>query len=114
VTRYAVDVERGALVGAWATGAGDYGFTVAVLPSSCPVETALRVVAGLDRLSGVLWRAYTHPASAAGDEAEPDSEALWVPTISSMQVRQHARTRAGCRRVGRVFARSGRRCRRCR
>ena len=39
--------------------------------------------------------------------------ALWVPTISSMQVRRRVRTRAGCRRVGRVFGRSGRRCRRC-
>jgi len=70
-----VDAERRALVGAWATGTGDRGFTVAALPASCPADVALRVAAGLDRLSGVLWRAYTHPASAAGDEAEPDSEA---------------------------------------
>ncbi|MFL6117712.1 MAG: hypothetical protein ACJ786_41135 [Catenulispora sp.] len=74
MTRYAVDAERGVLVGAWATGAGDRGFTVAALPASCPADLALRVAAGLDRLSGVLWRCYTHPASAAGDEGELDSE----------------------------------------
>src|SRR5256885_12118707 len=50
LTRYAVAAERGVLVGAWATGAGDRGFTVEALSASCPAETALRVAAGLDRL----------------------------------------------------------------
>ena len=107
VTRYAVDAERGALVGAWATGAGDRAFTMAVLPSSCPPDAAMAAAAGLDRLSQVLWRTYTHPASAAGDAEEPNSEA-WqrveertnfssvVPGIVGVRQRAAVRRRIGC------------------
>jgi hypothetical protein len=37
------------------------------------------------------------------------TQVLWVPIISSPQVRLRAGPRAGCRRVGRVFARPGHR-----
>ncbi|GAA1949425.1 hypothetical protein GCM10009838_00600 [Catenulispora subtropica] len=69
-----MDVERSVLVGAYSTGAGDVGFTVAALPAGVSVDAALSVAARLDALSRALWRCYTHPAAAAGDDMTDDSE----------------------------------------
>ena len=74
MTRHAVDVERQLLLAAHATGAGDIGFTVATLPTDLARDAALRVAARLDGLSGVMWRCYTHPAEAAGDDLSDNTE----------------------------------------
>lgn len=74
MTRYAVDVERRLLLAAHATGAGDIGFTVAALPPDLAQDAALRLATSLDRLSRVMWRCYTHPAEAAGDDLSSNTE----------------------------------------
>lgn len=68
MTRHAVDVEQRVFLAAYATVAGDIGFTVAAPPADVAQDTALRVVTYLDRLSRVMWRRYTHPAKAAWDD----------------------------------------------
>lgn len=73
MTRYAIDEERGALVAAWATGAGDIASSVAPLPEGCTTEDALAVARTLSGLSDAAWRTYTHPASAA-ESLEENSE----------------------------------------
>lgn len=74
MTRYAVDIERQKLIGAHATGAGDVAFTVAALPAPTAHDAALRVAARLDSLARALWRCYTHPAEAAGDDLSDNTE----------------------------------------
>lgn len=74
MTRYAIDEQHGTLIAAWATGDGDTATTVATLPPSSPTEQRYAVARALAGLSEVLWRTYTHPASAAGDDMEDNSE----------------------------------------
>jgi len=74
VTRYAIDEQRGALVAAWATGDGDTAATVTELPFATPADQRYAVARTLTDLSAALWHAYTHPASAAGDDMEDNGE----------------------------------------
>ena len=74
MTRYAVDSERGVIAGAWATGAGNSGFTVAVLPAACETRLALQAAGELNSLSQSLWWIYTHPAGAVPGGAGLDGE----------------------------------------
>ena len=76
MTRYAVDAERSALIGSYPTGAGDAAFTVAALPPGTAADAALWVAARLDGLSRALWRSYTHPAAAAGDDLSDEHRRL--------------------------------------
>jgi hypothetical protein len=66
MTRYALDSERGVITGAWATGAGDIGFTAATVPAICDTRLALQATNELDTMSRSLWRIYTHPAGPLG------------------------------------------------
>jgi len=74
LTRYAVDAGRSALIGSYSTGTGDAAFTVAALPPGTVADAALWVAARLDGLSRALWRSYTHPAAAAGDDLSDNTE----------------------------------------
>lgn len=74
MTRYAIDAERSALIGSYPTGTGDSAFTVAALPAHAAPDAALWVAARLDGLSRTLWRSYTHPATAAGDDLSDNTE----------------------------------------
>ena len=74
MTRYAIDEQRGALVAAWATGDGDTAATVTELPFATPADQRYAVARTLTDLSAALWHAYTHPASAAGDDMEDNGE----------------------------------------
>ncbi|MEY9929714.1 hypothetical protein ABH926_004354 [Catenulispora sp. GP43] len=74
VTRYAIDEQHGTLIAAWATGDGDTATSVATLPPSSPADQRYAVARALTGLSEALWRTYTHPASAAGDDMGDNSE----------------------------------------
>ena len=74
MTGYAVDSERGVIAGAWATGAGDSGFTVAVLPAASETRLALQAAGELNSLSQSLWWIYTHRAGAVPGGAGLDGE----------------------------------------
>jgi hypothetical protein len=65
MTSYAFDSARRVLVGTWSTGWGNVAVTVADLPTAIADETALHLARELSGLAGVLWRCYTHPASAS-------------------------------------------------
>jgi hypothetical protein len=65
MTRYAVDEARGELLASWETGYGGVASRVSVLPSGLPAPQRRALAAELSGLSEVLWRSYTHPASAA-------------------------------------------------
>jgi hypothetical protein len=73
VTRYAIDEERGLLLASWSTGTGDTAAVVAELPPRADKAAGLRLAAALSELSDVLWRCYTHPASATLT-TEPNTE----------------------------------------
>ena len=75
MTRYAFDSHDRKLIATWGTGAGDRACTVAELDSSVNERDGLRLAQALTALSRILWRAYTEPASAAGDSEEANSEA---------------------------------------
>jgi len=75
MTRYAYEPGRLALVACWGTGRGDLAETVSVLPPGAAHDAALHLASTLTGLSRFLWNAYTRPASAAGDPAEPNSQA---------------------------------------
>lgn len=66
MTRYGFDEQRGFLVRSWPTGDGDLVADVAAVPAGCTSQRAFAVAEALTTLSRFLWRAYTHPASAAG------------------------------------------------
>jgi hypothetical protein len=74
VTRYAIDEQNGTLIAAWATGDGDTATTVTTLSPASPTDQRYAVARALSGLSEALWRTYTHPASAAGDDMEDNSE----------------------------------------
>ncbi|MEY9893537.1 hypothetical protein ABIA35_004468 [Catenulispora sp. MAP12-49] len=69
-----MDTERSTLIGSYPTGTGDAAFTVAALPPGTAVDATLWVAARLDGLSRALWRSYTHPAAAAGDDLSDNTE----------------------------------------
>jgi hypothetical protein len=69
-----VDAERSVLIGSYPTGTGDAAFAVAALPPGTVPDASLWVAARLDGLSRALWRSYTHPATAAGDDLSDNSE----------------------------------------
>jgi hypothetical protein len=73
VTRYAVDQARRLLLASWSTGTGDTASVVAELPPGTDPAASLRLAAALSELSEVLWRCYTHPASATLT-LEPNTE----------------------------------------
>ncbi|WP_378787492.1 hypothetical protein ACFMQL_26220 [Nonomuraea fastidiosa] len=62
VTRYAIDRAHTTLLAQWSTGIGDTATVVAPLTRDQPREDTCRLAAALTRLSGLCWRAYTHPA----------------------------------------------------
>jgi hypothetical protein len=47
---------------------------VVAIPAAVPDAEALALVNSLNDLSRVVWRTYTHPASAAGDDGEVNTE----------------------------------------
>ena len=75
MTRYSYDAADRALIASWATGRGDLAHTVARFPLDSTDNQALDIGAALASLSVALWRAYTHPAVAAGDPEAVDTEA---------------------------------------
>jgi hypothetical protein len=74
MTRYAYDAERHTLVATWATGIGDRAITVADIHAEVIEEAAGDLASRLTHSSEVLWRTYTHPASAADDDMSPNTE----------------------------------------
>lgn len=74
MTRYAIDEQRGALTAVWSTGDGDTTATIAELPTSTPADHRYELAQTLTELSQALWRTYTHPASAAEDNMEENTE----------------------------------------
>jgi hypothetical protein len=75
MTRYSYDAAGQTLIAAWATGRGDLAHTVARIPAGSTEHQCLDIASALAALSTVLWRAYTHPAVAAGDPDQADTEA---------------------------------------
>lgn len=75
MTRYSYDAADRSLIASWATGRGDLAHTVARLPLDSADDQALDIASALAALSAALWRAYTHPAVAAGDPEAVDTEA---------------------------------------
>lgn len=75
MTRYALNSQDRELVATWGTGAGDRAITIAELDAEVSEKHGLRLAHALTILSRALWRAYTEPASAAGDSEEANSEA---------------------------------------
>ncbi len=73
MTRYAIDEGRNELVAVWETGYGAVARRVASLPKDLSVQRRRTLAAELSGLSEVLWRCYTHPATAA-DSLEVNSE----------------------------------------
>ena len=69
MTDFAYDGDRHALIRAWDTGAGRVAGTLVHLSAETSPETALQICATLSRLSELLWRSYTHPASLSGSFA---------------------------------------------
>ncbi|NUP48486.1 MAG: hypothetical protein HOW97_14435 [Catenulispora sp.] len=121
MTRYAIEEQRRAVVAVWATGDGDTAAVVTTLPPSAPIDAGYVLVAALTGLSGALWRTYTHPASAAGDDLEDNSEgwrrqserdafadvpaALTAPNLPAdgMIVQSYVAVEEGAHRVGRAL-----------
>jgi hypothetical protein len=75
MTRYAFNSQDRKLIATWGTGAGDRALVVAELDAKTSEKHGLRLAQALTTLSSALWRAYTEPASAAGDSEEANSEA---------------------------------------
>lgn len=75
MTRYAFNSQDRKLIATWGTGAGDRALAVAELDVATSEKHGLRLAQALTTLSSALWRAYTEPASAAGDSEEANSEA---------------------------------------
>jgi len=74
VSRYAFDVLRRELLVAWGTGRGDVASMVVAVPAEVADAEALALVDKLNDLSRAVWRTYTHPSSAAGDDGEVNTE----------------------------------------
>lgn len=75
MSRYAYDAARHALLVSWGTGHGDLAATVAEFSPAVKDTDAIHLAFALTELSTALWNAYTHPASAAGDPTEANTEA---------------------------------------
>jgi hypothetical protein len=75
MSRYAYDAARHALLASWGTGHGDLAATVAEFSPTVKDTDAIHLAFALTELSTALWNAYTHPASAAGDPTEANTEA---------------------------------------
>lgn len=73
MTQYAFDEARRALIATWETGHGQLAHTVAILPPSADLDSAMRLTESLTVMSRMAWWTYTHPASAA-ESVEPNSE----------------------------------------
>lgn len=73
MTEYALDPARHALVAVWSPGLGNVAETVATVPGAVADDQGFRLAEALTILSRVLWRTYTHPASAA-DSLEINTE----------------------------------------
>ncbi|MEY9913457.1 hypothetical protein ABIA35_009730 [Catenulispora sp. MAP12-49] len=73
MTRYGFDEQRGAIVRSWPTGDGDLVADVATVPAGCAPQQSFGVSDALTTLSRFLWRAYTHPTSAA-DSLEANTD----------------------------------------
>lgn len=74
MTRYAIDEQRRALTASWSTGDGDAAATIAELPAFIHTRQCYELARTLTELSQALWHTYTHPASAAEDNLEENSE----------------------------------------
>jgi hypothetical protein len=75
MTRYAFDPKDLKLIATFGTGSGDRALTVAETDAEVGEKHGFRLAKALTVLSTALWRAYTEPASAAGDSEEANSEA---------------------------------------
>ncbi|MEV0569419.1 hypothetical protein [Dactylosporangium sp. NPDC050588] len=74
MTHYAVDETHGKLIAVWSVGHGETARVVASLPAAAVApEQSFALAVTLTGLSQVLWRCYTHPASATSSH-EVDSE----------------------------------------
>ncbi|MGH8829065.1 MAG: hypothetical protein ACRDVZ_15995 [Jiangellaceae bacterium] len=73
MTLYAYDETRGVLITTWDTGTGRVAHTLGDAYLSGRQSDLLTLAESLSNLSRLLWRTYTHPASAA-DSLEPNSE----------------------------------------
>lgn len=75
MTRYAIDLDRRALIAVWGTGAGDRAATIAQLSRDTDADAALRLAASLTALSRTLWEGYMYPADVdASRDSSPDDE----------------------------------------
>ncbi|MER7767019.1 hypothetical protein [Kitasatospora sp. NPDC096140] len=108
MTRYSVDPDRRELIAAWGTGEGNLATRIAALPADVAVSASLGLSSALTQLSDAAWRAYTHPAGAAGSRV-PDTGGR-VRDREPDPVREVARAIAAPDPAGRsaVLASSGR------
>ncbi|MEV0611832.1 hypothetical protein AB0I81_00815 [Nonomuraea sp. NPDC050404] len=65
MTRYAIDRAHNTLIAQWSTGMGDTATLVTRLTHDQLPHDTRKLAAELTHLSGLCWRSYTHPASAA-------------------------------------------------
>ncbi|MEU6860908.1 hypothetical protein AB0B28_18785 [Glycomyces sp. NPDC046736] len=80
MTEYAVDPEDRTIIAVWDSGLGKTAKKVTRVSEAVSDDDALCVADDLSTLSRVLWRCYTHPASAA-ESMEPNSEG-WRRSMS--------------------------------
>lgn len=71
---YSFDPERHALLVSWQTGRGHLTTTVATLDARVDGTRGCELAHRLSGLSAALWRTYTHPPEAAGDDLAPNTE----------------------------------------
>ena len=122
VTRYTIDDHRSTLIAAWATGDGDTATVVAALPPASPTERRYAVARTLTDLSAAMWRTYTYPVTAAGDDLEDNNEG-WarqterdafatvlqalakphLPDDADMTVQSYVAVEEGAHRLGRAL-----------
>ena len=75
MSRYAVDLARREVITVWGSGLGDVASRVASLPEAASDDDALALIDAANSFTREVWRTYTHPASAAGDDTEVNTEA---------------------------------------
>lgn len=73
MTQYSYDADRRTVVRAYTTAHGTIASDVAKLDAPAAAH-GLALAAALTHLSATFWRTFTHPASSAGDDLEPNSE----------------------------------------
>lgn len=78
MTRYGFDADRRIVVATWPAGVGHAATVSAEVPETVADETGRQLAAALERLSGVMWRTYTHPWVGELDGLDDPDGAAWT------------------------------------